>query len=252
MSIALVVVLIYAKIKKISLKIKQRDLLQFLIAGVLIAAHWVCFFQAIEVSNVSTTLATLSTGAFFASLLEPLIYGRKVVWYEVFFGILVMFGLYLIYGVSGGNFLNGMLLALCAAFLSAAFSIINGKFAETQNSAVVSIFEIIGGIAALSIYMGFQGEWTASFFDLTWQEWAGLLLLGVVCTAYPFVKTISIMRHITPYTVMLSINLEPVYGIILAVMLFPETEKMGVEFYIGAGIILLTVILNVWLKKIKK
>lgn len=248
MTIALIVIYIYAKIKKISLKLDTKTAIKFLLAGGVIAAHWVAFFKAIEISNVSTTLATLSTGAFFASLLEPIFYGRKIIWYEVLFGLFVIFGLYLIYGVTGGLFLNGILLTLLAAFLSALFSIINAKFAQNYTPSLISVYEIVGGVAILSIYMFFTGESNPSFYTLTTNDWIFLAILGVICTAYPFVGSIDIMKHISPYTVMLSINLEPIYGIILAVILFPETEKMGTEFYIGGAIILTTIFLNVIIK----
>lgn len=252
MTIALIVIYIYTRIKKISLNIDKKTAIKFLLAGGIISAHWVTFFTAIEISNVSTTLATLSTGAFFASLLEPLFYGRKIIWYEVLFGLFVILGLYLIYGVTGGLFLNGILITLVSSFLSALFSMINAKFANVYEPSVVSIYEIIGGVALLSIYMFFVGDFNPNFYTLTKWDWIFLAILGIICTAYPFVGSIKIMKHISPYTVMLSINLEPVYGIILAVLLFPEKEKMGTPFYIGGFIILITIVLNVIIKNFKQ
>lgn len=251
MMIALFAILIYVYIKKINLIIPKKLALRLLFAGSIIAAHWVCFFQAIEVSNVAITLATLSTGAFFASLLEPIFYGRKIVFYEVIFGLVVIFGLYLIYDVTGGNYLWGIVLGLLAAFLSALFSVINGKNAQKYDSSMVSVYEIIGGVAALSIYMYFIGDWTGEFFQLSKNDGIALFFLGLVCTAYPFVASIGIMKHISPYSVMLTINLEPIYGIVLAVILFPETEKMNLGFYLGAAIILATVFLNVYFQNRK-
>lgn len=252
MTIALIVIYIYTQIKKIKLKVDKKTAIKFLLAGGIIAAHWVTFFTAIEISNVSTTLATLSTGAFFASLLEPLFYKRKIIWYEVIFGLFVIFGLYLIYGVTGGMFLNGILLTLVSSFLSALFSMINAKFASEFEPSVVSVYEIIGGVLILSLYMIYIGDFNPDFYTLSQWDWIFLLILGVICTAYPFVGSIKIMKHISPYTVMLSINLEPVYGIILAVLLFPEKEKMGTPFYIGGAIILTTITLNVIIKNFNK
>ncbi|UYW00459.1 DMT family transporter [Flavobacterium agricola] len=248
MTIALVVIFIYAKLKKISLTYDRKTIIKFMLCGGIIAAHWLAFFKAIEISNVSTTLATLSTGAFFASFLEPIFYGRRIVWYEVLFGVFVIFGLYLIYGVNEGAYLGGILLTLVAAFLSALFSIINAKFAEKYDPTGVSVYEIVGGVSLLSIYMFFIGDFGPQFYTLSTNTWIFIAILGVFCTAYPFVGSIKIMKYISPYTVMLTINLEPIYGIILAVILFPETEKMGPEFYIGGAIILGTIILNVLIK----
>ena len=252
MTIALIVIYIYTQFKKINLRVDKKTAVKFLLAGGIISAHWVTFFTAIEISNVSTTLATLSTGAFFASLLEPIFYGRRIIWYEVIFGLFVIVGLYLIYGVSDGLYLNGILLTLVSSFLSALFSMINAKFASEYEPSVVSVYEIIGGVAILSIYMLYMGDFNPSFYTLGTWDWIFLAILGVICTAYPFVGSIKIMKHISPYTVMLSINLEPVYGIILAVLLFPEKEKMGTPFYIGGIIILITIVLNVIIKNYKQ
>lgn len=251
MSIAFVLVGIYIWYKKIPLKISRNLLLIFLGSGFIIALHWFTFFEAIEVSNVSVTLATLSTGAFFASILEPIFYKRKIIGYEVFFGLLVMLGLYIIYDVNG-NFLYGIILALIAAFLSASFSVINGKFAGKYSSSYISFYQILGGVLLITVYLFFTDELNSQFFALSTSDFIYLMILGSVCTAYTFVASIDVMKHLSPYTVMLTINLEPVYGIILAIILFPETEKMSAEFYIGAGIIILTILANGYFKLKKK
>ena len=80
----------YIKIKKITLTESPKVILRFLIAGLIIALHWFTFFKAIKVSNVSITLACLSTGAFFTSLIEPIFFGKKIIWYEIFFGLLAL------------------------------------------------------------------------------------------------------------------------------------------------------------------
>lgn len=251
MSIALVLVGIYIWYRKIPLKISGNLLLIFLSSGLIIALHWFAFFEAIEVSNVSVTLATLSTGAFFTSILEPIFYKRKIIGYEVLFGLFVILGLYIIYEVNG-NFLYGIILALIAAFLSASFSIINGKFAGRYSSSYISFYQILGGVLFITGYLFFTDEMNPEFFALSTNDFIYLMILGSVCTAYTFVASIDVMKYLSPYTVMLTINLEPVYGIILAIILFPETEKMSAGFYIGAGIIILTILANGYFKLKKK
>jgi len=251
MSIALVLVGIYVWYKKIPIRISRKLLLMFLGSGFIIALHWVAFFEAIEVSNVSVTLASLSTGAFFASILEPIFYKRKIIGYEVLFGLFVILGLYIIYEVNG-NFLYGITLALIAAFLSATFSIISGKFAGKYSSSYIALYQIIGGVFLISLYLFLTGQMNAGFFSLSSTDWMYLLILGSICTAYTFVASIDVMRHLSPYTVMLTINLEPVYGIILAILVFPETEKMSTGFYIGAAIIILTILANGYFKLKRK
>lgn len=256
MGIGAIIVLLFVLLKRIPLKIPTKTLFAFLIAGLIIALHWLTFFKAIKVSNVSVTLACLSTGAFFTSLLEPIFYKRRVIGYEVLFGLFVVAGLYIIFRFQGDYF-YGILLALTSAFLSAVFSIINGKYAVAAkyDPAVISFYEILGGVLFLSIYLLFTGSFTGDFFTVSWRDWQWLFVLGSICTAYAFIVSVKVMKHLSPYTVMLTINMEPVYGIILALIVFNDKEKMDWTFYLGTGVILTTVILNGILKnytKIKK
>lgn len=242
---------VFVYFKKLSLRVSKKSLLQFIFAGLIIALHWFTFFKAIKVSNVSVTLACLSTGAFFASLLEPILYGKKVVWYEVFLGILVIVGLYIIFNVEG-IYWEGIILALISAFLSALFAVINSKFVKEHDATVISFYELAGGVFFFSILLLFGNSFNTVFFQLTTQDFVYLLILSSVCTAYAFIASTSVMKFLSPYTVMLTINLEPIYGIILAVLIFKEKEQMSFEFYIGALIILFTVLLNVIIKSRKK
>ncbi|KGO89457.1 DMT family transporter [Flavobacterium suncheonense] len=251
MLIAVSIIFAYIKIVKLPLKISRRLLLGFLFSGLVIALHWFTFFQAIKVSNISVTLACLSTGALFASVLEPVFYGKKIVLYEVLFGLLVVFGLGIIFRVEG-NYIEGILLALTSAFLSALFSVINGKFAKQNDAAIITFYELLGGVSFFSIYLLFNGSFTQDFFRISLSDLLWLLVLGSVCTAYAFLASVKVMKYLTPYTVMLTINLEPIYGIILGIIVFSESEKMSTDFYIGAAIILITVILNGVLKNYKK
>ena len=251
MSLAVVFILIYIKIKKIDLKIPKKTFLAFLFAGLIIALHWLTFFKAIKVSNVSVTLACLSTGAFFTSILEPLLFGKKVVWYEVLFGLVVIAGLYIIFNVEV-DYVFGIVLALTSAFLSALFTVINAKYTKIYMPSVISFYELSGGVAFLSIYLLFTDGFTIDFFSLSIEDLGWLILLASVCTAYAFIASVKVMKYLSPYTVMLTINLEPIYGIILALLIFKDSEHMNPMFYVGAGIILLTVILNGIIKKTKK
>ena len=242
---------IYMLYKKMSIKISNKTTLQFLFAGFIIALHWFTFFKAIKVSNISVTLACLSTGAFFTSLLEPILYRKKIVLYEVFFGLLVVFGLYIIFNVEG-NYLYGMLIALTSAFLSALFAVINSQFVKKYDPIVISFYELSGGVVFFTFLLFVTQSFTPTFFILSLKDLMYLLILSSVCTAYAFIASTAVMKFLSPYTVMLTINLEPIYGIILAVLIFKEKERMSFEFYIGAIIILLTILMNVVIKSYKK
>lgn len=236
-------VFIYLKIRKINLRFSFKTLAGFAIAGIIIALHWLTFFGAIKASNVSVTLAVLSTGAFFASLLEPLFYGRKIILYEVLFGLIVVVGLYIIFDVEASYGL-GIVLALISAFLSALFSVINGQFVAKHKASAISFYELLFGVIGISIFLGASGSFNKEFFTVSSADWMYLAILASACTAYAFIASIHVMKWISPYTVMLTINMEPVYGIILALLILGDSEKMGSQFYYGAIIILLTVISN--------
>lgn len=247
MLLAIPFIVLFIFLKKIPYKISNKGLLQLLFAGLIIALHWFTFFKAIKVSNVSVTLACLSTGAFFTSFIEPIVYGKKIVWYEVVLGLIVVFGLYIIFNVEG-NYLYGILLALTSAFLSALFSVMNSKLVKLYNPTIISFYELSGGVIFFSLLLFFTNKFSVDFFYLTSHDLIYLLILSSVCTAYAFIASTSVMKHLSAYTVMLTINLEPIYGIILAVIIFEEKEKMSAEFYIGALLILLTVLLNIVIK----
>lgn len=251
MLFAVAFIFIYIRYYKIGIKIPRKIILKFLVAGLIIALHWFTFFRAIKVSNVSITLACLSTGAFFTSLIEPIFFGKKIVWYEIFFGIIVVFGLTIIFKVES-NYIEGILLALLSAFLSASFAVINSKFVQTFDPTVISFYELSGGVLFFSVFLLLGNSFNPEFFQLSISDLICLLILSSVCTAYAFIASTAVMKFLSPYTVMLTINLEPIYGIILAVLIFKDKEQMSNGFYFGALIILTTVILNGIIKSRKK
>jgi drug/metabolite transporter (DMT)-like permease len=199
------------------------------------------------VSNIAVTLSIFSLGAFFTSILEPLFYKRKVLWYEVFFGLIIIVGLALILQFEI-NYLEGIIYALAAVILGVLFTLINGKLIEKQEPAIISFYEFLSGTCFISVYFLFENAFTLDFFILTTKDWILILILSSVCTSYAFTAAVKVMRKLSPYTVMLTTNLEPVYGIILAYFIIGGKEKMSSEFYIGAVIILITVVANGFIK----
>lgn len=248
MLIAGVLMFLYIKIIKLKIQVSTKTKLKFFGAGIIIALHWITFFEAINQSNISITLAMFSTGAFFASFIEPLIYKRKIIWFEILFGLVVILGVFLI-TQSEIKYLNGILLGISSALFSTLFAVINGKFIAEHRATVISFYEFISGVVFLSLFiLIFQGGFSLEFFILTTSDWIYILILASVCTAYAFIGSVDVMRHLSPYTVILTYNLEPLYGIALALLLFPETETMSTQFYYGAFLILATVIADGILK----
>jgi drug/metabolite transporter (DMT)-like permease len=248
MGMASILIFVYIKVAKVDIKISPKAMIKLFIAGIIIALHWITFFGAIEVANVSIALAMFSTGAFFASIIEPIVFKRNIIWYEIVFGILVIIGIFLI-TQSEIRYVKGIILGISSAFLSSLFAVLNGKFLQRHSATVISFYEFISGVAFITIFiMLFSGGFSFEFFKLSSSDFVYLFILASVCSAYAFIAAVHVMKVISPYTVVLSYNLEPVYGIILAIMLFPEKEKMSANFYYGAIIILATVMLNGLLK----
>ncbi|WP_343589529.1 DMT family transporter [Flavobacterium sp.] len=243
MLIAMVFLGGFIAFKKQSFQVPVKEFFKLIFVGLLIALHWIFFFKAIHVSNVSITLSIFSLGAFFASLLEPLFYGRKVLWYEVFFGLIIIAGLGLILQVEI-KYLTGVYYALAAIILGVLFTLMNGKLISDHEPSVITFYEFGAGVFFITIYFLFRGKFTADFFKMSLNNWVLLLILASICTAYAFTASVKVMQRLTPYTVMLTTNLEPVYGIVLAYFILGGKEKMSVEFYVGAVIIIITVILN--------
>ena len=244
-------VLIYIWFTKRKLKVSLKSLVIFALIGFLIALHWLAFFKAVKVSNVSITLAMMSTGAFFTSLLEPIFFKRKIIKYEVIFGLIVIVGLYIIFNVETA-YLTGILFALLSSFLGALFSIFNGMIVKTHDATIISFYELFFGVVFITIFIFSTDGFNMSFFDLSSTDWIYILLLASVCTAYAFIAAVHIMKWISPYTLMLTTNMEPVYGIILALLILGDKEYMNPTFYLGALIILMTVIVNGIIKTRKK
>ncbi|MBL4643700.1 MAG: EamA family transporter [Flavobacteriaceae bacterium] len=243
MVLAVFFIFIYFLIQKKSVAIDKKSVLKFLFTGIVIALHWITFFKAIKVSNISIALVTMSTGAFFTSLIEPLFFRRKIKSIELILGVIVIGGLYVIFNFETEYYL-GIIYALISAFLAALFSVLNGLFVKKTDAEIISFYQLFFGVAFVTVYLFFTNSFTVDFFTLTASDWFYLVLLSSVCTAYAFIVSVKIMKHLTPYTVMLTINLEPVYAIILALFIFGDKEKMNVEFYYGAFIVLFVVLLN--------
>lgn len=247
MGLASLFILVYIRFSKFKLQVSTKTMLWFTFAGIIVAMHWVTFFWAIKVSTVSIALAMMSTGAFFTALIEPLVYKRKIIGYELLFGLLVILGLYLIFRVESG-YTYGMVIALVSAFLVAVFSIVNAQLVKEHRPSIISFYELTIGTLFLSVLLAIRGSFTIGFFELTNSDWSYLMLLALICTSYAFIASVKIMKVLSAYTVMLTNNLEPVYGILLAWAIFGAEEEMNTLFYLGAGIILLTVIANGILK----
>lgn len=251
MFLASVFIAVYFVLRKKSFRIDRKSLLKFTFSGIVIALHWITFFHAIKVSNVSVALVMMSTGAFFTSLIEPIFFKRRIRLIEIVLGAIVVGGLSIIFTFES-QYTWGIIYALISAFLSAIFSVLNGLFIKKNEAGIISFYQLFIGAIFITIYLLFTRGISLEFFTLSGTDWLYLLILSSICTAYAFIASVKVMRSLTPYTVMLTINLEPIYAIILALIIFGEKEEMNSEFYLGAFIVLFVVLLNGILKNMKK
>ena len=226
-----------------SFKLHSGAMKYYLLGGVLISVHWLLFFYAIKISSISLTLSILSSASLMTSVLEPLVFKRPLRLYEVFFGLFVILGLYLIFGVQKENML-GIITALLCTLLSVLFSLLNGKLIQYYPANSISFYQLLTGGLLFTVVLLFSEQTVAGFYRLTYDDWLWLFLLATVCTAYATIASVQILKHVTPFTMMISLNLEPVYGILFSLLIFGEKELMSGQFYLGVLIILGGVIGN--------
>ncbi|MFN3916984.1 MAG: DMT family transporter [Flavobacteriales bacterium] len=248
MLIAAISLLIYLAITGKKILIARSGAIRYLLTGLIVAAHWVTFFAAIDESNVSVALACISTTAFFTSFLEPIIHKRPFKLYEMALGLLVAYGIYVITEAAGHYWL-GITLALTSACLAALFSVLNSTFVRTEKAEIITTYEMIGGFIGISLFTGIYYHGNIAWMAISAPDFLWLLVLGIVCTAFAFVASVTVMKKLTPFTVNMAINLEPIYAVLIALALFPESEKMTGGFYLGAAIIILSVVINGLIKR---
>lgn len=237
MGIAVVALFLFCWFTK-RLHLSRKHFVYLLGIGVIVALHWVTFFESIKLTNVSMALACLSSASFFTAVLEPIFLKKKLNPIDLLLGVFVIVGVALMFQVKAGNVL-GIVTAIVSAILAALFTVLNAKVLHFAPPSTVSMVEMLGGFVSVSIILlAFNGEFPAlpNSTDIVW-----LIVLGVLCTAFAFVASVRVMKYLSPFTVALSVNLEPIYAIVLAFILFNEHQELGFTFYVGASLIFLSV-----------
>ncbi len=222
-------------------QIPKKQIIQFSLIGFVVAAHWVTFYGSIKVSNPSIAVSCLATSSLFTSFIEPILSRKKINPIEVILGLVAMIGIWIMFNAAF-NFLAGLIMGLISAFLSALFSSLNKKYATGSEAKAVTIIEMGSGLILLSIIMPFYFKIypELKFIPLR-DDWFWLIILGAVCTAFNFVISLNALKHISAYMANLSLNLEPVYGVILAALIFNDHKDLNSYFYLGTLIILAAV-----------
>lgn len=212
--------------------------------GVLVALHWVTFYGAIKLSNASICLVCMATTSFFTSFLEPLIVKRPFRWYELVLGLMIVPGMALVVSNIQVGMIWGVIAGLASAFLAATFATFNKKYIGNHNPTRITFLELGSAWVFLSVVLGgvlLSGREFEALWPTTTLDWVYLLILAFLCTNLAYTLSLRALRHISAFAANLTINLEPVYGIVLAWLLLNEQEELNPGFYWGVLIILLAV-----------
>ena len=235
--------------KKQSLQVSKKLFIQLIVIGGFMAVHWLCFFYSIKVSNVAIALSCLALSTLFASILEPVVFKRKVDLSEVIMGIVIVICISVIFNIEF-HYKEGILYGTLAAFFGTIFSVFNGKLYGKTSSANIIFYEIFGGWFIISVFFLMSGQ-IFSFHEISYKDLALVIILAGVFTAYPMLESVSLMKYISPFTLILTVNLEPIYGIILAFFIFGESEQMSTVFYVASSVMILAIVINGILKSKK-
>ncbi|MBP2618992.1 DMT family transporter [Chryseobacterium jejuense] len=228
--------------KKESIKVSKKIFFQLAAIGLAMALHWYCFFYSIKVSNVSIALSCLSLSTLFASILEPLIFKRKIDISEVVMGVVIVACILLIFKTEF-QYKEGIMYGVLCAIFGTIFSVFNGKMFGKTSSGNIIFYEIFCGWFILMLFYLFSGQ-IFQMNEINYRDIALICLLASVFTAFPMLESVNLMKYISPFTLILTVNLEPVYGIILAFFIFGESEHMSPIFYIASGVMILAIIAN--------
>jgi drug/metabolite transporter (DMT)-like permease len=237
---------------KVSFRISGKQLGNLLLIGLIVGLHWLAFFEAARVSNVSVSLVGFATNSLWTAIMEPLFNRSRIKKFELLLGLIVMFGLYVIFSFDFQYHL-GLTLGILAGFTSALFSIFNSRMVQTLPPLTISLYEMIGAFIGLGLLL--------PIYQLTWapnhslslfpgvMDWTYMIILAGACSVYAYSAAIELMKKVSVFLIQLTLNLEPVYGIIMAVIIFKSAEKMGWNFYLGTLIILSAVLFYPYLKR---
>lgn len=227
---------------------RKQDVWKLILVGVVTSLHWVTFYKSISLSTASLGVLCLSTTTLHVSWLDPLIMKRRISWLEVFFGLLVIYGIYFVSSDFNPEEYEALAYGLTSALLAGIFSVSNAKLVQTIPSPQITFYEMTSGVIFLTIVLLFSNQLSVESLEMTKTDFWWLLFLGIVCTSLPFMLMIDVVKQLGAFTSSLSINLEPIYTIILAIFILNEDQLLDQKFYIGATMIILVVIANAIIK----
>lgn len=239
-------------VSRVGLRIDKKDLYGLLFTGALVAIHWIAFFGSARLSNVSVSLVGFATASLWTAFIEPLSQGKKVKGFEVFLGLCVIVGIVIVFSYQH-SYRTGFVVAIFSGLMAAVFSVINARYAARIDSRTITFYEMTGAAISTVLFLPLYARYWAAGGALrlapTAEDWLYLLILAGVCTVYAFTVMIRLMKRISVFFIQLTINLEPVYGILMALLIFKESERMDFRFYLGTSIIIGAVLAYPFLRR---
>lgn len=225
-------------------KIAPADLVKISGVGLIIALHWVFFYGSIKYANISVSLVCLSAAGFFTAIFEPLLFNRKIILAELALGLLAITGIYIIFDFHP-QYKTGIIFGILSAMLSSLFPIFNKRLLVKFTPRTLTLYELGGGLLLLSLILPFYlRQFPATYYWPVLSDWLWLLVLASICTVFCFDLQLNALKKISAFTCNLTYNLEPVYGIILAFIIFNESKMLHREFYIGLAFIMTAILLQ--------
>lgn len=228
-----------------SLSPKTPDIGRYLLTGLIILAHWATFYLAIKRGSASIAVACLSTSTFFTALINPFWTKKRVSGFELGLGAVIIAALLLIFGLET-EYREGIILGTISALLSAWFNIVNGRLVQRGEAMRIGFYELLAAMVVLGVWLAWSRELPPPLWQLPAHDIIGHLILGLVCTTFAFTAGIHVLKQLSPFTVILTVNLEPVYTILIALIIWPESERMHPGSYVGIALILACLALNGW------
>ncbi len=241
----------YVKLFK---SIPLRKLLRYCGIGVVIGCHWIAFYGSLKLSNASIALVCLATTAFFTSLIEPLITGRKLRIYEILMGIFIIPGMVLVVQGAEPSMYVGIIVGLSAAILASLFSTLNKRYISDYKPLQITAIELCAAMIFITLLVPFFIPAEEGFIAAIPMgiDWIWLIIMAVFCTAFAFYLSLRSLRHLSAFASSLTFNLEPLYGILMAIFLLNDAQELDLSFYIGGTIILIVVFTYPFINRFQK
>jgi drug/metabolite transporter (DMT)-like permease len=228
-----------------SLSPRTPDLKNYLLTGLIILVHWTTFYLAIKVGSASVAVACLSTSTFFTAMISPFWSKQRISGFELVLGVVIIGALLLIFGLET-RYREGILLGTLSALLSAWFNVVNGRLVQRGDAMRIGFYELLAALVAIGLFLAWKGDLPLPVWKMPAHDMIGHLVLGLVCTTFAFTAGIHVLKQLSPFTVILTVNLEPVYTILIALLLWPTSERMHPGSYLGIALILACISLNGW------